>query len=111
YNDGGSSPQGRKEVWRSFRGNFGKRNRHYGRGGYEPQPSHFQEDDGNVLMGDVQEDPQVRHTPYSTWRYKRRVKRQNEGHIHITVWRDRKALRREMGENTQDGTPGSWFKI
>ncbi|XP_032255389.1 nuclear RNA export factor 2-like [Phoca vitulina] len=111
YNDGGSSPQGRKKFWRSFRGNFSKRNRRYERGGYEPQPSHFQEDDGNVLMGDVQEDPQVRHTPCSTWRYKRRVKRQNEDHIHITVWRDRKTLRREMGENTQDGTPGSWFKI
>lgn len=27
------------------------------------------------------------------------------------MWRDRKTLRREMGENTQDGTPGSWFKI
>ncbi|XP_035581541.1 nuclear RNA export factor 2-like isoform X2 [Zalophus californianus] len=51
------------------------------------------------------------HTPYSTRRDKRRVKRQREGHIHITVWRERKTLRREMGENTQDGTPGSWFKI
>ncbi|XP_007456963.1 PREDICTED: nuclear RNA export factor 2-like, partial [Lipotes vexillifer] len=27
----------------------------------------------------------------------------------MTVWRNRKPLEREMGENTQDGTPGSWF--
>uniref|UniRef100_A0ABI7YKT6 Nuclear RNA export factor 2-like n=1 Tax=Felis catus TaxID=9685 RepID=A0ABI7YKT6_FELCA len=40
-----------------------------------------------------------------------RVKWHNEGHIHVTVWRDRKPLKREMRENTQDGTPGSWFKI
>ncbi|XP_035581531.1 nuclear RNA export factor 2-like isoform X2 [Zalophus californianus] len=111
YNDGGNSPQGRKKVWSSFQGNFGKRSPQYEDGGYEPQPSHLQEDDGNVLMRDVQEDPQVRHIPYSTRRDKRRVKWQNEGHIHITVWRDRKTLKREMGENTQDGTPGNWFKI
>ncbi|XP_034509450.1 nuclear RNA export factor 2-like isoform X2 [Ailuropoda melanoleuca] len=111
YNDGGSSSQGRKKVWSSFRGNFGKRNPPYERGGYERQPSHLQEDDGNVLMRDVQEEPQVRHTPYSPRHNKRRVNWQNEGHIHITVWRAGKNLKREMGDNTQDGTPGSWFKI
>ncbi|CAD7682443.1 unnamed protein product [Nyctereutes procyonoides] len=111
YNDGGSSPQGRKKVWSSFQGNFDKRNSHYERGGYEPQPSHLQEDNENVSMGDVQEDPQVRHTPYNTQRNKRRVKWHNEGHIHITVWRDRKNLKREVEENTQDGISGSWFKI
>uniref|UniRef100_A0A452R5N1 NTF2 domain-containing protein n=1 Tax=Ursus americanus TaxID=9643 RepID=A0A452R5N1_URSAM len=62
-------------------------------------------------MRDVQEEPQVRHAPYSTRHNKRRVKWQNEGHIHITVWRAGKNLKREMGENTQDGTPGSWFKV
>ncbi|VFV39904.1 nuclear rna export factor 2-like [Lynx pardinus] len=62
-------------------------------------------------MRDIQEYPQVRHTPYSTRRNKRRAKWHNEGHIHITVWRDRKLLKRQMGENTQDGNPGSWFKI
>uniref|UniRef100_A0A8I3P5W5 Nuclear RNA export factor 2-like n=1 Tax=Canis lupus familiaris TaxID=9615 RepID=A0A8I3P5W5_CANLF len=62
-------------------------------------------------MGNVQEDPQVRHTPYSTRCNKRRVKRHNEGHIHITVWKGRKNLKKEVGENTQDGTSGSWFKI
>uniref|UniRef100_A0A8C0MPD5 Nuclear RNA export factor Tap RNA-binding domain-containing protein n=2 Tax=Canis lupus TaxID=9612 RepID=A0A8C0MPD5_CANLF len=50
-------------------------------------------------------------TPYNTQRNKRRVKWHNEGHIHITVWRDRKNLKREVEENTQDGISGSWFKI
>ncbi|XP_038306400.1 nuclear RNA export factor 2-like isoform X6 [Canis lupus familiaris] len=109
-NDDGSSSQGRKKVWSSFRGNFGKRDPHYEHGGYEPQPSHL-EDDETVSMGNVQEDPQVRHTPYSTRCNKRRVKRHNEGHIHITVWKGRKNLKKEVGENTQDGTSGSWFKI
>lgn len=27
------------------------------------------------------------------------------------MWRAGKNLKREMGENTQDGTPGSWFKV
>uniref|UniRef100_A0ABI7YMY2 Nuclear RNA export factor 2-like n=1 Tax=Felis catus TaxID=9685 RepID=A0ABI7YMY2_FELCA len=62
-------------------------------------------------MRNAQEYPQVRHTFYSNQQNKRRVKWHNEGHIHVTVWRDRKPLKREMRENTQDGTPGSWFKI
>ncbi|VFV46028.1 Hypothetical predicted protein [Lynx pardinus] len=110
-NDGGNSPQGRQRVWSSLRGNFGKSNPQYEHGGYEPQLSHHQEDDGNVMMRNVQEYPQVRHTFYSNQQNKRRVKWHNEGHIHVTVWRDRKPLKREMRENTQDGTPGSWFKI
>ncbi|KAB1253692.1 Nuclear RNA export factor 2 [Camelus dromedarius] len=69
------------------------------------------EDDGNMVMRDVQEDPQGRHTLYTTYRNKRRVRCHSEGRIRVTVWRDRKPLRREMRENTQDGTPGSWFKI
>ena len=44
YNDGGSSPQGRKKVWHSFQGNFDKRNSHYECGGFEPQLSPLQED-------------------------------------------------------------------
>ncbi|XP_061033852.1 nuclear RNA export factor 2-like [Eubalaena glacialis] len=31
--------------------------------------------------------------------------------MHMTVWRNRKPLEREMQENTQDGTPGSWFRV
>ncbi|XP_058392399.1 nuclear RNA export factor 2-like [Diceros bicornis minor] len=111
YNDGGSSPQGRNKNWSSFRGNFGKRNPRYEHGGYEPWPSHRREDDGNVVMRDVQEDPQVRHTPYTIRRKNRRVKWYNEDHIHTAVWRNRKPLEREVGGNTRDGTPGSWFKI
>ncbi|KAK2505806.1 hypothetical protein MC885_021278 [Smutsia gigantea] len=42
---------------------------------------------------------------------KRAVKCRSEDHIHMTVWRDKKPLKREMGENTEDGTPESWFKI
>uniref|UniRef100_A0A8C0N5E3 Nuclear RNA export factor 2-like n=1 Tax=Canis lupus familiaris TaxID=9615 RepID=A0A8C0N5E3_CANLF len=41
----------------------------------------------------------------------RRVKWHNEGHIHITLWRYRKNLKREVEEDTQDGMSGSWFKI
>ncbi|XP_059014356.1 nuclear RNA export factor 2-like [Mustela lutreola] len=111
YNDGDSSPQGRKKIWSSFHGDFFKRNPHYECGGYEPHLSYLQENDGNVLMRNVQEDPKIRHTPYSTRHNKRRVKWQNEGHIHITVWRDRKTLKREMGVNAQNGNPGKWFKI
>ncbi|GAB5584771.1 nuclear RNA export factor 2 isoform X1 [Prionailurus iriomotensis] len=106
-NGDGSSHQGRKKVWSSFRGNFGKRNPHDERDGYDPQLSQHQEDDETVMMRDIQEYPQVRHTPYSTRHNKRRAKWHDEDHIHITVWRDRKLLKRQMGENTQDGTPGS----
>nr|XP_019575419.1 PREDICTED: nuclear RNA export factor 2-like [Rhinolophus sinicus] len=110
YSNGGSSPQRRKKSWSSFRGNFGKRNHRYEHGGYKPQPSHLQEDDRNVRMRDVQADLQTRHTPYTT-DHKRRVKFHNEGCIQITVWRNKKLLEGKFGENAQDGTLGSWFKI
>ncbi|XP_070114462.1 nuclear RNA export factor 2 isoform X2 [Equus caballus] len=111
YNDGGSLPGGRNRNWRSFRGNFGKRNPR-DHGGYEPWPSHHQEHDGNTVMRDVQEDPQViRHTPYTIRHKNRRVKWHNEDHIQRAAWRNRKPLEREVGDNTKDGTPGSWFKI
>ncbi|XP_070114794.1 nuclear RNA export factor 2-like [Equus caballus] len=110
YNDSGSSPRGRNRNWSSFRGNFGKRNPR-DHGGYEPWPSHHQEHDGNMVMRDVQEDPQVRWTPYTIRHKNRRVKWHNEDHIQRAVWRKRKPLEREVGDNTKDGTPGSWFKI
>uniref|UniRef100_A0A673UH51 Nuclear RNA export factor 2 n=1 Tax=Suricata suricatta TaxID=37032 RepID=A0A673UH51_SURSU len=110
-NDGGSTHQGRQGVWSSLQGNFGKRNPQHECDGYEPQLSHSQEDDGTVIMMDIQEYPQVRNTPYSNQHNKRRVKCHNEDHTNITVWRDRKPLKREMRDNTQNGTPGSWFKI
>ncbi|XP_024901766.1 nuclear RNA export factor 2 [Pteropus alecto] len=110
-NDRGSSPQGSKKGWGSFRGNFDKRNPRYERGGCERQPYHFQEDDGNEGLRAVQEEPRVRHTPYSLQCNKRRVKVHIEGRIQITVWRDTKSLEGAVGENTQNGTLGNWFKI
>ncbi|KAM9041185.1 nuclear RNA export factor 2-like [Megaptera novaeangliae] len=59
YSDGGRPPQGRKKGCSSFPGNSGKRSPHYEHGGGEPQPSHLQEDDGNVVKRDVQEDPKI----------------------------------------------------
>ncbi|KAM9042426.1 nuclear RNA export factor 2-like [Megaptera novaeangliae] len=59
YSDGGRPPQGRKKGCSSFPGNSGKRSPHYEHGGGEPQPSHLQEDDGNVVKRDVQEDPEI----------------------------------------------------
>lgn len=47
-NDAGRPPQGRKQGWSSFRGDFGKENPRYQHGGYELQPSHLQKDGGNV---------------------------------------------------------------
>ncbi|XP_060148458.1 nuclear RNA export factor 2-like isoform X4 [Globicephala melas] len=111
YSDGGRPPQGRKKGWSSFPGNSGERSPRYERDGCEPQPSNLQEDDGNVVKRDVQEDPEVRHSPCTIRGNKRGVRWQSEGHIHTTVWRNRKPLEREMGENTQDGTPGSWFRV
>ncbi|KAM9041184.1 nuclear RNA export factor 2-like [Megaptera novaeangliae] len=59
YSDGGRPPQGRNKDCSSFPGNSGKRSPHYEHGGGEPQPSHLQEDDGNVVKRDVQEDPEI----------------------------------------------------
>ncbi|KAK2506559.1 hypothetical protein MC885_005802 [Smutsia gigantea] len=108
-NDGGSSPQGRKKDRSSFPGNFGRRDAHYELGRYEPQPSHCQKDEENMMR--AVQCPQERYTPYTMGHSKRAVKCHGEHHIHITVWQDKKPLKREMGENTQVGIPGSWFKI
>ncbi|XP_075855480.1 nuclear RNA export factor 2-like [Microcebus murinus] len=62
-------------------------------------------------MRDVHEDPQVRHTPYTIRRNRRRVKCHHEDQIHITVWRDRKSPERSVGENTGGRTMESWFKV
>lgn len=53
----------------------------------------------------------LHNTPYTTECSRRTVKWHNEPHIHITVWQDKKPLKREIGKNTQVGTPGSWLKI
>ncbi|XP_036082443.1 nuclear RNA export factor 2-like [Rousettus aegyptiacus] len=106
-----SSPQRSKRGWGSFRGNFDKRNPRYQCGGYEPQPYHLQEDDGNEGLRAVQEEPGVRHTPYSFQCKKRRVKGHIEDRIQITVWRGTKPLEGAVGKNTQNGTLENWFKI
>uniref|UniRef100_A0A8D0MU27 Nuclear RNA export factor Tap RNA-binding domain-containing protein n=1 Tax=Sus scrofa TaxID=9823 RepID=A0A8D0MU27_PIG len=111
YDDAGSSSQERSEGWSSSPHSLSKRSTRYEHGGYEPQPSGLQEEDGNVMMRDVQEDPKGRDSPYTARRDKRRVRWHSEGHIHITVWRDRKLLEREKGKNTQDRTLSSWFKV
>ncbi|XP_016051225.1 PREDICTED: nuclear RNA export factor 2-like [Miniopterus natalensis] len=54
---------------------------------------------------------QLRHTPYTMGQNKRRVQWHNEGRLRVTLWTNRKHLRSEMGENTQDQTLGSWFKV
>ncbi|XP_059942248.1 nuclear RNA export factor 2-like [Mesoplodon densirostris] len=41
----------------------------------------------------------------------RRVRWHSEGHRDKSVWRKRTPVEREMGENTHDGTPGSWFRV
>lgn len=50
-------------------------------------------------------------TPYAMRQEKRRVKWHDEGQIRVTLWSNRKHLKREMGEDKQDGTQSSWFQI
>uniref|UniRef100_A0A8C0WI08 Nuclear RNA export factor 2 n=1 Tax=Castor canadensis TaxID=51338 RepID=A0A8C0WI08_CASCN len=105
--------QGRKRSGRSFQGSFGRRNGHYEEkhNGYILPPSKLQEDDGNVEMRDVHEDPKVRYSPYATQCNKQRRKWRNEGKIHVAVWRDTNRREREMEQDTQDGAMQSWFKV
>ncbi|XP_057573580.1 nuclear RNA export factor 2-like [Hippopotamus amphibius kiboko] len=64
-----------------------------------------------MVMRDVQENAKVRRSAYNIRGNRRRVTWHSGGHGHITVCRNRDPLEREMGENTQDGPPGSWFKV
>ena len=50
-------------------------------------------------------------TPYSTGQEKRRVKWHDKGQIRVTLWSNRKHFRRQMGEDKQDRTQSTWFKI
>ncbi|XP_036919327.1 nuclear RNA export factor 2-like [Sturnira hondurensis] len=109
-NDAGRPPQGRKQGWSSFRGDFGKRNPRYEHGRCELQPSHLQKDGGNVDRRGVLK-YRVRDTPYTVGQEKRRVKWNKEGQIRVSLWSNRKHLKREVGEDKQDGTQSSWFKI
>ncbi|XP_069320335.1 nuclear RNA export factor 2-like [Eulemur rufifrons] len=62
-------------------------------------------------MRDVHEDRQVRHTPYTIQRNRRRVKWHHEDQIHITMWREGKPSGRAVEENTQGRTMENWFKV
>ncbi|KAM5197120.1 nuclear RNA export factor 2-like [Hipposideros larvatus] len=100
--DVGGSCQGRQKSWSCFQHNFEH-------SGYKPEPLHLQEDDGNEGMRDVQEVPQVKHTP-NTIRHKRR-KSPNESRNQVTTWRGGKPPEGNMGQNTQDRTLERWFKV
>ncbi|XP_007537252.2 nuclear RNA export factor 2-like [Erinaceus europaeus] len=111
YNNGGVSLQGRKKGWNSFQGNYGRKNPYYESGGYGPQPLNLQEKYENVETRDIQEAPQIRHTPY-TVSNKRKAKWHYESSTQITVWRDRKHLDRKMAKNIKNKrNQGNWFKI
>ncbi|XP_008059167.1 nuclear RNA export factor 2-like [Carlito syrichta] len=62
-------------------------------------------------MRDVHKDPRARHTPYTIRHSTRGLQGHSEDQICIPVWRNRRLSEREMGENTQDGTTESWFKV
>ncbi|XP_037054950.1 nuclear RNA export factor 2-like [Peromyscus leucopus] len=102
HNDGESHVLGRKRD---------KRKGRYEHTGPMPLTSKSRADGGNVDMRDVLWDHSVRHTPYAV-RRKSREDQHMEDKIHITVWRDGKPQKRELGRHTEeDGTLGSWFKV
>uniref|UniRef100_A0A8C6FN43 Nuclear RNA export factor Tap RNA-binding domain-containing protein n=1 Tax=Moschus moschiferus TaxID=68415 RepID=A0A8C6FN43_MOSMO len=111
YERGDSSSERRNEGWNSFQDNFDKRSPLYEDNGYETQPSHRRDNNGSMVMRDVLEDPKGRYCPYSFQGNRRRVRWHREGNIHVTVWGNEKPVMREVRENTQDGTQGSWFKV
>ncbi|XP_055293601.1 nuclear RNA export factor 2-like [Moschus berezovskii] len=111
YEGGDSSSERRNEGWNSFQDNFDKRSPLYEDNGYETQPSHRRDNNGSMVMRDVLEDPKGRYCPYSFQGNRRRVRWHREGNIHVTVWGNEEPVMREVRENTQDGTQGSWFKV
>lgn len=98
--DVGNSLQGQKKSWSCFRHHFGKRNYRCEHGGNKCQHSQLQKDNGKQGVKDVQQIPQVKQT----------VELRIEGRIQIIVQKGRKP-REAVGQNIQDGTLGSWFKI
>ncbi|KAG8511202.1 LOW QUALITY PROTEIN: Nuclear RNA export factor 2, partial [Galemys pyrenaicus] len=109
-NDGGSSPQGRKKDYSSF-GDRGDKSDTSEYSEYGAQSSHFQEENGHEEMRDGQADPEARHTPYNINGNKRRVRWQNEDHIHITVWREKNLGEKEAKEKTPEKNIRDWFKV
>uniref|UniRef100_A0A671DT42 Nuclear RNA export factor 2 n=1 Tax=Rhinolophus ferrumequinum TaxID=59479 RepID=A0A671DT42_RHIFE len=108
--DVGNSRQGQKKSWSCFRRHFGKRNHLCEHGGNKCQHSQLQKDNGKQGIKDVQQIPQVKHS-LNTIRHNRGVELRIEGRIQIIVQKGRKPREGEVGQNTQDGTLGSWFKI
>ncbi|XP_032003898.1 nuclear RNA export factor 2-like, partial [Hylobates moloch] len=102
--DGSSSPQGENKGGDSSQGNFGKENLHDEHDGYELPPPHLQKEDENVEVGDVHEDPQIRNNPSTLQPDSRSVKCHSE-------YQDRIPPEREVEKNTQNGDPGTWFKV
>ncbi|XP_060039568.1 nuclear RNA export factor 2-like isoform X2 [Erinaceus europaeus] len=81
-----------------------------GADGNEEYSGTFQEEDDSVEMRDVQDELQVRHTPCNVT-HKRKVKWHYQSQIHITVWKNKKALENKVGETMQDRTLRNWFKV
>ncbi|KAL0588724.1 Nuclear RNA export factor 2 [Plecturocebus cupreus] len=104
HSDGNSSPQGENKDGDSSQDNFGKENLHDEHHGYEPPPPHLQEDDENVEVRDVHEDPQIRNNPCTLQPNSRTVKCHSE-------YQDIISPEREVEKNTQNADPGTWFKV
>lgn len=101
---------GRKKDRVSSLGYAGKKTNHFEDTGRIILPSKAWGNGGNVETRAVLWNPSVRHTPYSG-RRKSREEEHMEDQIHITVWRDDKAQKREVEQFTEDGTLESWFKV
>ncbi|XP_036031363.1 nuclear RNA export factor 2-like [Onychomys torridus] len=101
---------GRKRDRVSSLGYTGKRKGRYEHTGYMSRPSKSWADGGSVEMRNVLWDHSVKYTPYAM-RRKSREDQHMEDKSHITVWKDGKPQKRELGRRTEDGTLGSWFKV
>uniref|UniRef100_A0A8C8UG87 Nuclear RNA export factor 7 n=1 Tax=Peromyscus maniculatus bairdii TaxID=230844 RepID=A0A8C8UG87_PERMB len=111
HKDGESHVLGRKRDRVSSPGYTSKRKGPYEHTGHMSLTSKSRADGGNVEMRDVLWDHSIRHTPYAV-RRKSREDQHMEDKIHITVWRDGKPQKRELGRHTEeDGTLGGWFKV
>ncbi|XP_050997320.1 nuclear RNA export factor 2-like [Acomys russatus] len=88
----------------------GKRTGYYEHPRSMLRPSKACGDGRNVRMRGALWNSSVRYTPYAE-RPKSRVEKRMEDQIHITVWRDDKHRKRKMGQVTEDGILGPWFKV
>ncbi|XP_075394502.1 nuclear RNA export factor 2-like [Tenrec ecaudatus] len=102
--EAGRESKERKKGRKFFRGNPDEDDSRY-----EPQPPYQQDDGQTVELRDVGEQLQGRHPPY-TGQPNSRVGSSNKKHFRITVWVDRRFLKREE-EKRRDGKSRSCFKI